>query len=512
MTWTPERLTDTLKQLRQRQGDTTTIEVKKAQGGMPTRLGETLCAFANMPSGGTIILGVDEKAGFTVTGVPQVAQLEAAIAAHNRNNVTPAPYLEFTSLSPEESEPATVLIVEVQGLPITDKPATYKGISYLRQSDGDYAMNPVELRMIEIAKLHTSEHIRYDAQPAPNSTRADLNPQLVKNYLEHTRASSRRMRQLEDEDILRATGVLDPQGTPTVAGLYGLGFYPQGPEPALGVTAAVLTTRNGTSRSRNLEHFDGAVPDLLADLTNWVEANLPTYQVYNGSGDLYDQTVLPMTAVREVIANALVHRDLSPLTLSTGKSVQVRITERCLIVESPGGLRGLSTHQLLSEEHAQAAVNQRFYHLMKNSETSDGARVIEGEGGGIREVQQALEAVGAPTPIFTDTGVKFRVVLWFAEHPLPARQEQPAPPVPTHRPSVHPQSPTPVLPQGAGKNAPLIAQSLASGRVLTRAQLADQTGLSPAQVRYAVEQLLEAGLVTMVGERGRKGTGYRWVG
>ena len=59
---------------------------------------------------------------------------------------------------------------------------------------------------------------------------------------------------------------------------------------------------------------------------------------------------------------------------------------------------------------------------------------------------------------------------------------------------------------------PLIAQSLASGRVLTRAQLADQTGLSPAQVRYAVEQLLEAGLVTMVGERGRKGTGYRWVG
>lgn len=35
MTWTPEFLTDTLKQLRQRQGDTTTIEVKKPREACP---------------------------------------------------------------------------------------------------------------------------------------------------------------------------------------------------------------------------------------------------------------------------------------------------------------------------------------------------------------------------------------------------------------------------------------------------------------------------------------------
>lgn len=402
-----------------------------------------------------------------------------------------------------------VLIVDVHGLPITDKPATYKGKTYLRQSDGDYALNPVELRMIEVAKLHTSEQVRYDNQPVAHSTSADFTPpQLAATYLSNLRASSRRMQQVEDADILRVTGATDTQGTPTLAGICGLGLYPQGPEPALGVTAAVLTQRNGRARSRNLEHFDGAVPDMLTDLTDWVEANLPSYQVYSDRGDLYDRTVLPMSAVREIIANALVHRDLSPLTLSTGKSVQVRITDRCLIVESPGGLRGISTEQIMSTEHAQAAVNQRLYQLMKYSETADGARVIEGEGGGIREVQQALEAVGAPPALFTDTGVKFRVVLWFAPAPLEDVRDH----KPDRNAVQHQLAPSTSALKSVGKNAPLVVESLAGGEQLTRAQLVEQTGLSTAQVRYALEQLLAADLIEMQGERGRKGTSYRWLG
>lgn len=40
--------------------DSTEIEVKAARGGLPQNLGQTLSAFANMPDGGTLILGVDE--------------------------------------------------------------------------------------------------------------------------------------------------------------------------------------------------------------------------------------------------------------------------------------------------------------------------------------------------------------------------------------------------------------------------------------------------------------------
>lgn len=45
-------------------GDDTSVEVKSAAGGLPEILTSTLSALANLPSGGTIILGLDENAGF----------------------------------------------------------------------------------------------------------------------------------------------------------------------------------------------------------------------------------------------------------------------------------------------------------------------------------------------------------------------------------------------------------------------------------------------------------------
>lgn len=81
MEWTPETLNSTLAQLRDRRGDSTTIEVKRSTGGVPS-MAETLCAFANMPNGGTVVLGVDEgDAEFTIVGVQEIAQLEAGLVS-----------------------------------------------------------------------------------------------------------------------------------------------------------------------------------------------------------------------------------------------------------------------------------------------------------------------------------------------------------------------------------------------------------------------------------------------
>ena len=45
-------------------------------------MAETLCAFANMPDDGTVILGVDEAHGqFAVVGVTNIGAIEAGLAA-----------------------------------------------------------------------------------------------------------------------------------------------------------------------------------------------------------------------------------------------------------------------------------------------------------------------------------------------------------------------------------------------------------------------------------------------
>ena len=56
--WTPHQVQDLLRELREFGGDRTDVEVEKAAGGYPS-LGETLCAFDNLPNGGLIVLGAD---------------------------------------------------------------------------------------------------------------------------------------------------------------------------------------------------------------------------------------------------------------------------------------------------------------------------------------------------------------------------------------------------------------------------------------------------------------------
>jgi len=53
---------------------------------------------------------------------------------------------------------------------------------------------------------------------------------------------------------------------------------------------------------------------------------------------------LPPRAIREVIANALVHRN--PDAVTESKRVEIRIVRNRFIVTSPGGLVGVSLRQL----------------------------------------------------------------------------------------------------------------------------------------------------------------------
>ena len=437
--------------------------------------------------------------------------------AQAREAVTPSP-----TLLPQvfRLDGTDVLVAHVVPLRLTDRPATVRGQAYLRQSDGDYVMHAHELRMLEVAKLHADERVDYDVKPVTGLSEEDLVPDLVADYVAAVRERDRRLRDRTHQEILRQTNVLTAAGEPTLAGLYALGDYPQGRYPGLTVTAAVqVRGGEGQARSRNLTDFTGPVPVLLDEVMAWVRQNLGTEHVYRPDGQLERRPELPLAAVRELLGNALVHRDLGPDTLGAGKAIQVRLTDRALFIQSPGGLRGVSLTQLESDEHAQAAVNQRLYQIAKKLTTPDGASVIEGEGGGIHEVFRSARQWGLDRPQLIDTGVQFKALLWRPrpEGARPSRRE-PAVEVATTSPAeVTPGAkagtPSSAVPPSSAptRHEGRVLGALAAGEAVGIRDLEEATMLTARQIRYALRQPLLDGLVEMTGGQGHKDTRYRLV-
>lgn len=491
MTLTETGLAALVTDLRERRGDTTEVEVKAAAAGAPD-LADTLCAFANMPEGGTIVLGLAEDAGFTPTGLPDIAGLEAAVAAQARTAVHPPVRCNFTTVL---FEGAPVLVVDVEGLPLQQRPARHRGQAYLRQSDGDYVMSEQEIAQLDLLKTQAVRPTHPDRSPIADSTRDDLDPDLVDAYLTAARRASRRFAAATDEQILEYTSVVDAHGAATLAGLYALGRAPQAVSPSLGITAAVALPRGSGTRTRDLVHLTGPIPDLLDDAMDWVARNTRTEMGYDDDGRGIDRPELPLRAVREIVANALVHRNLDPIT--DAKRVEIRLLDDRLVVASPGGLWGVSESQL-GRPGAKSAVNPVLYEICKFVRMSDGARVIEGEGGGLREAVEALTEAGLPAPTFVDTGLRFTVVV-----PRPGAVTR------TARRITQDQGRAARHPSGV-RHAGTVLDALATHH--TVADVTTITGLSERQIRYALARLVEAGVVRMDATSGSRAATYHPVG
>lgn len=414
MEWTASTLQQLILELSARRGDLTDVEIKAAGGGVPG-LGPTICAFANMPEGGTIVLGLDESAAFAPIGLKNIAGLEQAVASQARTSVTPPARCEFQTFH-VAGKP--VLVATIEALPLNQRPARHGGQAYLRQSDGDYVMSEQEIAQIELAKTQAVRPTQPDRQPLADTSVDDLDPSLLASFLSAARSSSRRYATASDDEALHYTGVVARAGNLTLAGLYALGRSPQSASPSLSVTAAVQLPAGAGARTRDLVHLVGPVPDLLEDAMTWVVRNTRTTMGYDDRGHGIDATEIPMRAVREIVANALVHRNLDAITDS--KRVEIRLLLDRLVISSPGGLWGVSESQL-GRPGAKSAVNPVLYDVCKFVRMPDGSRVIEGEGGGIREAIEALRAAGLRAPRFVDTGVQFTAII--SRHTLIAEED-----------------------------------------------------------------------------------------
>lgn len=468
-----------VRRLRAAGGDSSEVEVKSAAGGLPQSLTSTLSALANLPGGGTIILGLDEATGFRPVPLADPQKLKQGLAVKARSFTPPV----RLALEDGTIDGKPIVIAHVHECDPSAKPCrvTGSGKAYLRGYDGDFELSALE----EQAFLAARQPPMFDRAPAGGASRDDLDRDLVEAFVRsvHERDPQGLGRFKSSAELLRRAGVTTPDGTPTVAGLLALGVHPQEHFPRFVIQASAepLPTDPAGSRARNQTTITGPIPLMLDEALAWARRTFDTTIVSAPDGTVHDEPAFPLIAFREIIANALVHRDLDHW--SAGMAIEVRLHRDRLIVSNPGGLYGITVERL-GREAVTSARNSRLVAICQHVRTPDtGARVIEALATGIPIVTGSLANAGLPPAHYVDAGIRFTVVLRRA--------------IPTGPPG-----------DDLNETELRVYDALASS-AHTVAELRDELNLTAPNIRKALRELRHRGLVEQIGGRGRTTTYQR---
>lgn len=404
-----------LERLRRAGTDLQDVEVKAAAGGLP-RSGavDTVSAFSN-GDGGLLILGLAEDDDFRSVEIDArkvAADLASACADHLEPPVRPE--IDIVTVDGRQ-----IVVALIDPLPTELKPCFVKsrGIergSFLRSHDGDRMLTTYEVHVLRSSQGQPQD----DAAPVPGASLADLESDLVAGLVRRLREtrSSVFARATDDEILRMVRVVVDADDGPgvTLGGLLALGRYPQQFFPQLDITFVAYPTPSGEplgdgTRFVDNQSIGGSIPTMVAGALAAMRKNMKRRSVVVGLGR-EDRWEYPEEAVREVIANALMHRDYHPL--ARGAQVRVELYPDRLEVTSPGGLYGPIAREDLLAESVSSSRNALLAKLLEDVVVPEtGRTVCENRGTGLLVAAAALRNAGIEPPQLIDSVREFRVVI-----------------------------------------------------------------------------------------------------
>lgn len=408
---TEQEVIDAIKYMQKYQTETDKIEAKTAEKDFPKKCYDTISAFANK-SGGIIIFGINENNNFIEQDVYDVNDLQKQITALCTNSLEPKIRPEFLATTYNDK---TLLAVKINELPQKKKPCYYKeaGIqkgSYIRIGESDEHMTDYEIYSL---KSYT-EGIEEDLRPVKRAEFEDLDKDKIEKYLEKIREIKPNFAKFSDEKILKLSGIIeDSTGAirPTLAGMFVFGEFPQGFFPQLFIAAVVVPGRKLGDVGEMGQRFDdnrrieGTIEEMLEGALSFIRRNIAVRVIIDDNGKREDVPIYPMKALREAIANALIHRDYS--TNSDGSYIYLRIFDDRIEILNPGELYGNNKLENLGTDKKMEVRNNAIIRLLE--ETTD---IVENRHTGIATMREEMRKANLKDPEFEILRGTFKVTFW----------------------------------------------------------------------------------------------------
>ncbi len=400
---TEQELIEKLKLIQRTKHETRTLELKSAHTDCPRRLYDTLSSFSNQDDGGIIVFGVDEENNYEEVGIYDPQDIQKRI---NEQCQQMEPIVR-PLITTAEKDGKFFASAEIPGANLTDRPCYYKGKgrlkgSYVRVGDSDEPMTEYEVYSYEAYRRKYQDDIRI----VDRATQDSLDTSLLEQYLERLQSEKPHLASLPRHTILELMSITRNDQI-TLSSVLLFSPYPQAYFPQLCIIATVIPGTEIGEIGREGERFldnqrmEGNISDMLNASLQFVKKNMRRKTIVNArTGEREDRTDYPITAVREALLNALVHRDYSIYT--EGKPIQLIMYSDRLEIRSPGGIYG----RITADQLGKVQPDTRNPVLAAALETLN---ITENRYSGIPTIQREMKSYHLPPAEFADERGSFIV-------------------------------------------------------------------------------------------------------
>lgn len=323
-------------QARIAKGEDEQTEFKRGLGSLKP-LGPAIAAFGNT-DGGVLILGVDDSG--VVAGVREAPDKVSERLTSFLQSGLNAPVQ--ASSGRHQTSRGWVHWIEVprqRGF----EPLAYDGRVSVRRGRASVQPAPAELQDL----YNRFGYIVTEEQAVGGAGVGAIDVQCFQSYLQQQGLDLTSEPQPELEDDLRARGVLvDVAGErwPTVYGLMAFGRTPQSyaQTRSFWIECVAYGGEDRADTVLQVAEGKGRLDEQIERAQGWVRG-LGRRERYEGT-DRIDTPLVPPIAVREILVNAVAHRDYA----ITGSKILVEVFTDRLVVTSPGTLpNGITVESVL---------------------------------------------------------------------------------------------------------------------------------------------------------------------
>jgi ATP-dependent DNA helicase RecG len=246
------------------------------------------------------------------------------------------------------------------------------------------------------------ESLYYDETLVLRAALSDLDASAFADYIQRAYHQPLVQLNIDHEGLLRNLGYIREQGGkyyPTVASILFFGRNPQRFFPHAHIVAARIPGTDFSAPPSDNKLIQGTAEDMLEDAVRFLRIHLRTlHRIQGFEPETYPE--LPEEALREVLVNALAHRDY---TITA--PIRIFVFDDCVEIRTPGGLPNTVTIEAIRLGAIHVVRNPIIYTLFSR------LGLVTGIGTGIYRTIQQVRKFARKDPALFLEGNEFVVSL-----------------------------------------------------------------------------------------------------